>query len=408
MARVLISLLGTGKIAKGDNNKNEYVATDYKINNVVYRNKTLVSSAIIEHYKVDKLFIIGTKESMWDNLCTLFETHEEYTLSIIEKKENGSLQEEDLSQLSNAIDTTQNAIGSKCYIVQDSETEEQLWKMFDKFLEILSTISHKDEVYFDITHLFRSVSVLTMIMAEFGSISHDIKISGIFYGMLKKDEPSSIVDLRVFFEILQWARALKSLKLGNSFELMQLIDVSNESKELKNSFRNFSNALSISDIGAMQQSIAQLKGKIALFANHNSHLYKLISNDLQEFIKRFDLQTLAKFQYELAKWYAENHNYSFAYISLAEAAVSAICEKNNLNSTSKDDREEAKKILWNYKFTSSGSKEKDKIYNAFDKVNNTRVNIAHKLDNSGSRSKSSPSDSIKNISDYLKTLEKLF
>ncbi len=39
-------------------------------------------------------------------------------------------------------------------------------RIFEKFLEILDMVNSKDELYFDITHLFRSVSVMSFIMAE--------------------------------------------------------------------------------------------------------------------------------------------------------------------------------------------------------------------------------------------------
>lgn len=105
-----------------------------------------------------------------------------------------------------------------------------------------------------------------MVTAQFARISYDFKISGIFYGLLKKDGPSNIVNLSVFFELLDWARAINYLKkFGNSFELVKLLEQTNESNEIKNSFKNFSDALSISDIGALQNSIKQLKGRINLF-----------------------------------------------------------------------------------------------------------------------------------------------
>ncbi len=41
--------------------------------------------------------------------------------------------------------------------IEDGENEDELWRVFEKFLEILDDVDSKDELYFDITHLFRSV-----------------------------------------------------------------------------------------------------------------------------------------------------------------------------------------------------------------------------------------------------------
>lgn len=407
MAKILISLLGTGKIAKGDNTKNEYVTTDYKIDQKFYQNKTLVSSALIEHHQIDTIFFVGTKQSMWDNICTLFEADEDFSLSILDKKENNILTEDDMHNISKTINTKLNSSNSKCFMIEDSESQEQLWAMFDKFLEILSTINKNDEVHFDITHLFRSVSVLSMIMAEFGKINYDIKISGMYYGLLKKGEPSVIVNLSVFFELLDWARAISNLKnYGNSFELMRLIEKSDEDTKLKNSFSDFSNALSISDIGALQQSIKHLKGKLEIFQRSNNNIIKLISKDLTSFIKRFDIESIAKFQFEFAKWYMENQNYAFAYITLVEAVISGICEQEDgLDPVTKDSRDEAKRIiLQDYKYNHS----KKLIYETYHRVNNIRVNIAHVTPPSGSKSKSYPKDSIANLPKYIERLSSIF
>ena len=81
----------------------------------------------------------------------------------------------------------------------------------EKFLEILDNIEDNDEVYFDITHLFRSVSVMSFIMAEFGKTYKNFKLAGIYYGMLKKDEPSLIIDISMFFDLLEWAKAIEEI-----------------------------------------------------------------------------------------------------------------------------------------------------------------------------------------------------
>jgi len=407
MAKILISLLGTGRIAKGDRSKNMYETTDYKLEDKIYKQKTMVSSAIIEHYKIDTLFLVGTSTSMWDNVCSLYGSDDEYTLSIMEKKEAGILKESDLEQLSQDINKKLNSQNSKCFIVKDCETQEELWNMFDKFLEILSTIGKEDEVYFDITHLFRSVSVLSMIMAEFGKISFDMKVSGVFYGLFKKDEPSVVVDLSVFLELLDWIRAIANLKnYGNSFELMKLINSSHQDKEIKNSFTNFSNALSMSDMGAMQQNIKILKGKMKLFENDKSNIIRLISKDLQEFIERFSIDSLADFQYELAKWYCENKNYAFGYITLSEAIVSKMCEIYNLDPTLQDNRTQAKSMLYEYR--KNFSKQKKEIGDTYDKVRRIRNDIAHKKPQESKESKSSPKNSIENLELYIKKAAALF
>lgn len=114
-------------------------------------------------------------------------------------------------------------------------------------------------------------------------------------------------------------------------------------------------------------------------------------------MKRFDLNSLSIFQFELARWYYENKSYAFSYISLAEACVSAICEQEGLNPTQKEDREEAKKILRN-----------DSRFQQWKKVNTIRNNIAHKRANDGRNIKIQPNQSVREIETYIKDLNFLF
>lgn len=410
MAKILITLLGTGNKAKGDNTNNNYELVDYFVEDKIYEKRSFLSSAIVEHYGIDKIFTIGTKQSMWDNLCEFYEVNENDTFKILELKEKELLSEDKLQELSNAIDKKLGNNGSKCFIIENSESSDEIWQMFEKMLHILDEVDDKDELYFDITHLFRSVSVFTMIIAEFAQITRDIKISGMFYGLFKKDTPSVVVDLSIYFEFLAWTRAIKSLKdYGNASELLKLLESSNQDKEIVNSFKSFAYSLSISDMGELQNSIEVLKGKIDKFVSNNNPIVRLISKDLLEFIDRFGKikkEELARFQFELTKWYSQNNNHAMAYITLAEASVTAICESNKFDTLSMEGRKKAQNILFEYNKWSNGySKEIQKIGDTYSKINNIRNNIAHKLSGNSKRSKSTPTNSIENLPSYINTLE---
>ena len=412
MAKILITLLGTGSKAKGDNTNNNYELADYIIDDKIYEKRAFISSAIAEHYEVDKIFTIGTKQSMWDNLCEFYNTNEEYHFEVLNLKEKELLDEDKLEGLSSAIDKKLENSGSKCFIIENSESSEEIWQMFEKMLHILDDVDDKDELYFDITHLFRSVSVFSMIIAEFAQITRDIKISGMFYGLLKRGKPSVVVDLSLYFEFLAWTRAIKSLKdYGNASELLKLLESSNQSKEIVNSFKSFAYSLSISDMGELQNSIEILKGKIDKFVLSNNPIVRLISKDLLEFINRFGKikkDELAKFQFELTKWYSQNNNHAMAYITLAEASVTAVCEANNLDVASMEDRKNAQKIIFEYsKWSNDYPKELQKIGETYSRINNIRNNIAHKLSGNSKRSKSTPTNSVENLSNYINILESL-
>ncbi len=401
MSKILISLLGTGQQAKNIKVKNRYKKTDYIIEGQLYKDKYFVSSAIIEHFSINKIFVVGTKESMWDNIADYFHADEEYIMEIIDKKENKVLNSKDLEKLQKFMDEKLGSIGSKCKIIEEGKDEKELWLIFDEFLDIFDHISKSDDVYFDITHLFRSVSVVSFIMAELLQIDKNTKIAGLFYGMFAEDEPSKIIDMSVFFELLEWSRAINNLKsYGNSILLLQLINKSDLSIELKQGFENFSNALSISDMGALQQSIKQLKGKLILF--ESTKILQLISRDLKNFISRLSRNEPANFQFELASWYIDNKNYALAYITLSEAIITATCSRYDWDPFDKDMRQKAKDELYKYGKWDSATKDKQKLNKIYNKIRDIRNAIAHK-----SSAKSSAKDSIANIKQYLRDSKNL-
>ncbi len=143
MAKVLISLIGTGKQASGDDKNNKYETTDYVLENTLYENMTFTSNAIIQHFDIDRAYFVGTNKSMWDNLVEKFGGNEDYQLEILEKKDNGNLSENDLSELNKLLDEKLGSSGSKCYIVKDGENEAELWAIFEKFLDILDNVNKK-------------------------------------------------------------------------------------------------------------------------------------------------------------------------------------------------------------------------------------------------------------------------
>lgn len=403
MAKVLISLLGTGRQASGDDVNNRYETTDYIIDGKIYKNLAFVSDAIIQHFNIDRVYFIGTNKSMWDNLIERFNGDEEYMLEILEKKEK-NLQESDLEKLNRLIDESLKGKGSKCYLIKDGENEEELWQIFEKFLDILKSIDEKDEVYFDVTHLFRSVSLMSFIIAEFGQIAFDMKIGGMFYGMLKKNEPSKLIDVKMFFEFLEWAKAFEELDKFASLDRLVKLSTGKLPKNAFGVISGMKEAFNIANMSAIYKEIQRLKTHLKYFEENENKIIKLFSPRLQEFIKNFDKKSLGDFQFALAEFFAERNNSALAYIALAEAIVTKIGEKKGLNEnelTSKEEREIIKKEIFRSKKDYPYSHPKRKFAELFIKVNNIRNNIAHQLENS----KNAKHD-IENLPHYIAKAKK--
>ena len=403
MAKVLLSLLGTGRKASGNDAGNEYETTDYLYHKKRFPKEVLVSNVLIGYHNIDKLFIIGTQKSMWDNIAENFAGESEY-IEILEKKEAEQIDESALNILNLSIDKKLGSKGSKCFIVDDGENDEELWFNFEKFLEVMEHLNDGDELYLDITHAFRSLSIMTFVMSDFIKNYKDIHLAGVFYGMLRSDKDSLIIDVTLFFDLLEWGKAIKTLQTtGDGTALSKLINRDVDDKSVQNSFSEFSNALSISDLSAMQMSIKNLKGKIELFEQSKNKIVNLISKDLRSFIDELDAKELSKFQFNLSRWYAKNNNFAMAYLTLTEGAITAICERYGYDH-SEAGHKEAKSLLREFGNRQKSSVEKQGICSAYSKANKIRNNIAHKLSSDNKSSKSSPINSIENFDRYYQKL----
>lgn len=403
MAKILISSIGAGDIIKG------YAEANYKIDDKIYKNEKFIAKALCEHIGINKLFLVGTKKSIWDAVYQGFGGSDELTLKIYEAKENDKL-DEFLPIIEQIIDTKLGTKGSKCFVIEYGLNDDELWQNFDKFLQIANNFAKNDEIYMDITHSFRSLSLMSFVMSEFvsNSLDDELDIKGVYYGMLEYSKENNgitpIVNLGMFFELLKWSKAIRELKkYGNAKEILMLLQKSNDEvgKDVLNKFKSFSDSLSMSDITYIQLSINQLKTRMAFFKNNHNNIYRLISKDLEKFIDIFNVSSPSLLQYKMAIWYYESKNYSMAYIFLTEAFLTAVAENNNIDLKTTENQEKVKKII-------SSKRKKDNEYDIYYKIKNIRHSIAHALDLKNRKTQITPRDAIENLPLYIDKVKVLF
>lgn len=101
-------------------------------------------------------------------------------------------------------------------------TEEQIWSLFDK---IFQNIPAQSELIFDITHAFRSIPFLGIVIINYTRLVKNIFLRGIFYGAYDRNLPSpyKIIDLTNIDRLLRWSIGVSQfLNTGNAAEINQL------------------------------------------------------------------------------------------------------------------------------------------------------------------------------------------
>jgi len=373
VAKVLISSLGTGRLNKNSPTR-EYEPTKYKFEDEdKFYETPFVASALSKRLQVDKLFLVGTSKSMWEEVYNYF-THaadlpfdEEYWAELGKKADlyhisdpKLKMEEAELEEVSKKIDGYLKYInpsasgGSNCFIIDYGLNERELWHNFDVFMQIGELLKPDDEIYLDITHAFRSIPLFNYLMLDLVGIlrsNNKIRLGGLYYGMLDVIGElgyAPIVDLSPLYKITLWSRAAYDfINFGNGYLLAGLF----EDEKVKENIRDFSDIVNINYIDDFKKKVDSL----------NSYLVKNKSDEpvlrymtpfLLSFTDRFKgIGSTGRLQLSLAKWYFENKRFAQGYICLAESIISRILEeyreRNGRIRWAQSSREKIKNLLYN-------------------------------------------------------------
>ncbi len=78
--------------------------------------------------------------------------------------------------------------------IPEGTSESEIWQIFQIVFE---KINDKDDVIFDITHSFRSLPMLGMVLLNYAKVLKQIKVSGIYYGAFETLGPTFNIEARI-------------------------------------------------------------------------------------------------------------------------------------------------------------------------------------------------------------------
>ena len=398
MSRVLIAGIGGGK----NKETGTYRVANYKIEDKVYEKRSFITSALEEHYGIDKTIFIGTAGSMWDNLYEFYcnryskEYDENYHLELMGVIDNATMDTDIYSlNLSKFNETFKDKI--LAIVTKYGMNELEIFENFNLIIQLQNELKDGDEVYLDITHSFRSNAFWMFLVMNYLTDVEDKKITvkAITYGMLEaqKDRVAPVVDLNAFYKILQWIKGANNFKnYGNSY----LIEQNIENEKLSKKLRNFSDALNMNYIASLRQSINSLKKLEEDIKSLEGPAKLIIPKVIKDFINRFDKEEKDYlFQAELAKWHFEQKRYGMSYININEAIIGFIMDvlefplligdkKRDENKLAKDwlnmaiSRHKSKKPLPEYRADEDNKKLHEYI-KIFEHSRKIRNEIAHSI-----------------------------
>ena len=368
MSRVLIAGIGGGK----NKETGTYRVANYKIEDKVYEKRSFITSALEEHYQIDKTIFIGTTGSMWDNLyeyyCNRYnkEYDENYHLELMGVIDNATMDTDIYSlNLAKFNETFKDKI--LAIVTKYGMNELEIFENFNLIIQLQNELKDGDEVYLDITHSFRSNAFWMFLVMNYLTDVEDKKITvkAITYGMLEaqKEGVAPVVDLNAFYKILQWIKGANNFKnYGNSY----LIEQNIENEKLSKKLRNFSDALNMNYIASLRQSINSLKKLEEDIKSLEGPAKLIIPKVIKDFMDRFATEEKDYlFQAELAKWHFEQKRYAMAYININESIIGFIMDALDLPLLTGDKKKDENKLAKDWLNMIISRHETNKIYPNF-------------------------------------------
>jgi cell division protein DivIC len=224
MQKILVSFIGTGRPAQGEEEK-EYQKARYLLPEGSFQDSTLVTSVLYNYLKPDKLVVIGTPDSIWSELSKIAPQllekdplYEEVLDATWFRKMNENLLKkwEDFLKKQLEIDV-------KLFLVNSNSQEAE--DIFDiLYREIPENI---EEVYLDITHAFRHFPMIAAFSLPVLKYIKNFKKLHLIYGKLVKyPQPSPIIFMKTPNRLLELLEAISLTENSGNFE--KFADIFNE------------------------------------------------------------------------------------------------------------------------------------------------------------------------------------
>lgn len=347
MAKVLISFLGTGQFA--DKSKRVYSPVNYHLEGKDVGNYSFVGAALKDYYEMnmekDKIILIGSIHSMWEEIYKTFTPKDKFdedvhlNIGVFCDDANSKSKLESFC----FKETIEKSIGKKSHIVliKYGADANEIQENLRIILGIQRFLDPSDEIIVDVTHSFRSLPIYIMQLLIFLKNIKNINIFKIYYGMFEMRGElgyAPIVDLSSILSVNDWIIGAYNFKeFGNTYKIADLLEKEDNynCKSLIEPLRKFAEVKNLNYISDFR---SQIQGLLPLRQENNlpelgqlvvTPIMKGFLNDFQGITKQE--MNYSTFQYRMAKWHKDHHNYGYALMLLVEACVTYCCEELGLD-----------------------------------------------------------------------------
>jgi len=241
--------------------------------------------------------------------------------------------------------------------IPKGENEKEMWEIFNKLFDALQ---EEDELYFDLTHSFRYLPMLVLVLGNYAKFLKHATVKHISYGNYeardKMTNRAPIINLLPLSVLQDWTFAAgQFLDSGN---VKKLANLSNETlkpilkeakgtnEEAKNLKKFINDLSSVIDERTLcrgisivkSDSLKELKKDASKIEKSFIEVLNPVFNKIKESTQDFDENVNVQNGFLAAQWCLHNGLYQQAITIFHENIITLLCDEENLNWTNEDER----------------------------------------------------------------------
>ena len=410
MAKVLISSIGEGR-PQSDGSYSYESATYFLVDgDQEHQVETrLIISALKELYSIDKTILIGTSGSDWaslyahlfigddNNLSNSTEYSDEYYAKLTSAF-NSSKQNPPtlipIEQMQSDLLPLKEAIGEFCdsiWVMHYGTNQDELNENFLIMNEVAKRLEDGDEVYFDISHSFRSLPLYELLAVNLAKQINGkkLEIEAITYGMFTSNNMfggrTPIIDLSQLVNITDWMKAVEEFnRFGTTHLLAELLSddslgltISKEERKALVRLGNMATLIKADEFRSLVKNCVNIAKREKDLDNTQivlGHIFKTISDTFGDLLAD-DAQLFS----ELSKWHFIYKRYIESVITLDECLFDFFAQLIGVNRNKKSWEWNRDELPFRYKVYNADSDNSNvkSFLLDFKRLNEIRNHLTH-------------------------------
>lgn len=223
---------------------------------------------------------------------------------------------------------------------------------------------------------------------------------------------SPIVNLKAFFDLMNWIKGANELKnYGNAYTILEMIEDDDVNKKIK----TFSNSINLNYIGTIKRNLESIKKIIDKIDSIKGPGKLIIPSVLKNFIEIFgNIKQEYEFLFKLAEWNFKQKRYAMVAININEGLREFVANLLEIEDRVVDFNDENSEIFKYFKkikhsiqyaknhMKGTFDKKEEKLYKMFEHTRKIRNEIAH-----SAGKKDTAINDVESLKNYVKDVSEL-